>query len=98
MNAVANAVQNTLNANDTTLKGQTMGEVVNNLDKAQVKAAYKAIDAAYDIVIQKDGIEDTQRRLKGLQDKVGEKVYELLQMSVEHCEGKLVIAKAYFAA
>jgi hypothetical protein len=90
--AVTTAVQ------DTNLNGKTMGEVVNDLNRDDLKKSYKAIDAAYDLVIRKDGIEDTQRKLTGLQDQVGEKVYDVLKLAIEHCEGKLPIVKAYFAA
>lgn len=94
MNAIATtvkgAVQNTLN-------GKTMGEVVNDLDRNDLKKSYAAIDAAYDIVIRKDGLDDTAKRMKSLQDDIGEQVYEILKISMAHCEDKVTIAKAYFS-
>lgn len=92
------AVQNTSVAENTTLDGKTMGQVVNDLDKGDLKKAYKAIDAAYDIHWGKDGISDTQAKLEGLQGKVGEHVYDVLKLAMQHCKGKLPIVKAYFAA
>jgi len=95
--AVTKAVQNTV-TESTTLDGKTMGQVVNDLDKSDLKASYKAIGAAYDIYWGKDGIDDTQQKLNSLQGKVGEHVYDVLKLAMEHCKGKLPIVKAYFAA
>lgn len=90
------AVQNT--KPDTSLDGKTLGEVLKDLDKKDLKAAYKAMDAAYDIQFGKDGIEDTQTKLQGLQGKVGEQVYAIAKVAMEHCRNKLVVARSYFLA
>lgn len=95
--AVREAVQNT--ANDlTSLKGQTLGQVINDIDRNDLKKSYKAIDAAYDIVIRKGGLIDAQATLDGLKADIGERVYDVLKIAMDHCEGKLPIVKAYFAA
>lgn len=90
MNAVSNAVQNTLN-------GKTLGEIVNEPAKEDLKKSYAAISSAYDIVIRQGGYDDTKAKLKGLENDIGEKVYDILKISMEHCEGKLPMVKAYFA-
>jgi hypothetical protein len=95
--AVSNAVQNTP-APDTSLHGKTLGEVIKDLDKGDLKQAYKAIDTAYDIQWGKDGINDFEEKLKGLQGKVGEQVYSVAKVAMEHCEDRLVIARSYFLA
>lgn len=94
--AVQTAVQNT--PVDTSLNGKTLGQVVNELARSDLKASYKAIDAAYDIVIRKGGLDDTQKALEGLKADIGERVYDVLKLSMEHCEGKLPIVRAYFHA
>ena len=91
------AVQNTPKP-DTNLNGKTLGEVLKDLDKKDLKAAYKAMDAAYDIQWGQDGIEEVQAKLTGLQGKVGEHVYEIAKIAMQHCEGKLVVARSYFLA
>jgi hypothetical protein len=83
---------------DTSLHGKPLIEVLKDLDKGDLKRAYKAMDAAYDIQFGKDGIEDTQAKLVGLQGKVGEQVYEIAKIAMEHCENRLVIATSYFKA
>lgn len=95
--AVKTAVQNTPSA-DTTLDGKTLGEVLKDLDKKDLKAAYDHINQAYDIQWGKDGIQDTQDKLTGLQGKVGEQVYAIAKVAMDHCKGKLVIARSYFLA
>lgn len=101
--AVKTAVQNTPPTHgpvppDTSLDGKTLGQVLNDLDKKDLKEAYKAIDAAYEIQWGKDGIEDVQEKLKGLQGKVGEHVYSVCKTAMEHCKGKVIVARAYFLA
>lgn len=96
--AVSNAVQNTPPTPDTSLDGKTLGQVLNDLDKKDLREAYKAIDTAYEIQWGKDGIEDVQEKLKGLQGKVGEQVYTVCKTAMEHCKGKVIIARAYFLA
>lgn len=86
------AVQN------TSLDGKTLGEVIKDLDRSDLKAAYKAIDTAYDIQFGKDGIEDTQNKLVGLQGRVGEQVYAVAKVAMAHCKNNLVIARSYFLA
>lgn len=95
--AVSSAVRNTP-VPDNNLNGKTMGQVINDIDRNDLKKSYKAIDAAYDIVIRKDGLSDTQSKLDGLKADIGERVYDVLKIALDHCEGKLPIAKAYFAA
>lgn len=94
------AVQNTNGTSEdqTKLNGQTLGEVVKNLDKADLARAYDAMNAAYDIQYGKDGIEEVQAKLAGLQGKVGEHVYEIARIAMKHCENRLVIARSYFLA
>lgn len=97
--AVKEAVQNTKpTPADTSLDGKTLGEVLKDLDKGDLKAAYAAMNQAYEIQWGKDGIEDTQAKLQGLQGKVGEQVYAVAKVALVHCKGKLVIARAYFLA
>jgi hypothetical protein len=99
---VTNAVQTTLKGtNDgdpTKLNGKTLGEVLKDLDKSDLKQAYTLMDEAYDIQYGKDGIEDTTNKLTTLQGKVGEKVYAIAKIAMEHCAGKLAIARSYFLA
>lgn len=85
---------------DTSANGLTLGQIVadENLDKKDLKTAYKSIFDAYTIQWGKDGIEDTQEKLKGLQGKVGEKVYAVAKVAMEHCQGKLVVTRVYFLA
>lgn len=96
--AVSNAVQNTPTLPDTSLHGKPLIEVLKDLDKSDLKQAYRAIDTAYDIQWGKDGINDHEERLKGLQGKVGEQVYSVAKVAMEHCEERLVIARSYFLA
>lgn len=62
------------------------------------KVSYKAIDEAYEIQVRKGGIEDTQNLLKGLQDKVGEKVYVIAKEAIELGNGRMEVCKAWFLA
>jgi hypothetical protein len=105
--AIDTAVQNAKTAAEiaklsegTSLNGQTLGQVVDpkNLDKGDLAKAYDAMNAAYDIQWGKDGIEETSQKLQGLQGKVGEHVYAVAKIAMAHCEGKLLIARAYFLA
>lgn len=98
--AAGAAMQNTKEtpAPDTSLDGKTLGEVLKDLDKKDLKAAYEAMNKAYDIQWGKDGIEEVQAKLTGLQGKVGEHVYDIAKIAMEHCKGKLIVARSYFLA
>lgn len=101
--AVSTAVQNTkpeeMGADDPTkLNGKTLGEVLKDLDKGDLAKAYEAVNEAYDIQWGKDGIEEVQAKLTGLQGKVGEKVYAIAKVAMVHCKDHLVIARSYFLA
>lgn len=97
MNAkVQNAVQNTIDQTHTA-DGKTLAEVVSNLSKGDLAKSYKFMDAAYDIQFGADGIEDTQNKLQGLQGKVGEQVFAIAKLAMDHCgKDRLVIALSYF--
>lgn len=98
--AIDNAVQNTITGPkpDTDLHGKPLVEVLKNLDKGDLRVAYAAMNAAYDIQWGKDGIEEVQTKLTGLQGKVGEQVYAIAKVAMVHCEGRLAIAAPYFKA
>jgi hypothetical protein len=97
MNAIANVVKAAVQNTSETVKGKTLGEISNVPNSEDLKKSYIAIDSAYDIVIRKDGYDDTAKKLEGLKDQIGEKVYDVLLLSIEHCEGNLKFAKSYFA-
>jgi len=70
-----------------------------NLSKKDLKIAYQAVFAAYDIQWKKGGIEDTQNLLKGLQGKVGEQVFTIAKAAMDHCKGySLAVVRLYFLA
>lgn len=83
----------------TTLSdGRTMGQVLGNMDKKDLKAAYEAADKCYDIQWGVDGIEELRGKLKTLENSVGEQVYKIARIAYTHCEGKLLIVRSYFLA
>lgn len=66
-----------------------------------LKASYELADRAYDIQWGKDGIEDTQAKLTGLQGKVGEVVYAIAKLAYDYCANVpgghgLSVARQYF--
>lgn len=69
-----------------------------DLDKKDLKAAYKAIDSAYTIQWGKDGILELEGKLEGLRGKVGEHVFDVAKVAFERCKGALVVARQYFLA
>lgn len=111
MNMVANAVQTTLKATvgetekkplpsvDTT--PQLKEIATEKLNDDLLRKSYELADHAYDIQFGKDGIEELNQRLTGLQGKVGEVVFAIAKLAYSYCESipnghGLTIARQYF--
>ncbi len=81
----------------TTLStGATLGQIVNNPSKTDLKEAYVYADKVYDIQFGSGGIEELEGKLKDKKESVGETMYKILVLAYKHCEGKLLIVRPYF--
>lgn len=81
--AVSNAVQNT----PEKANGQTLGEMISNPDKSDVKFSYEKAKKAYDLKWGEGGLDEAEARVGELKGKIGEQVYDIFRRAMSHCEG-----------